>query len=40
VRAIDRAWTDANFDSLSALLHPEVVVVRPGFADRVNGGGP
>jgi ketosteroid isomerase-like protein len=34
---INRAWLDGHFDDLAPMLHPEVVMVFPGFAGRVQG---
>ena len=37
VEEINRAWLDGNLDRLTDLLHPDVVMALPGFAERVVG---
>lgn len=37
VAAISAAWRESRLDDLADLLHPEVVFVAPGFADRLEG---
>jgi hypothetical protein len=34
---INRSWLDGRVDDLAALVHPEIVLVFPGFAGRAQG---
>ncbi len=40
LRRINRAWLDGRVDDLAPLVHPEIVMVIPGFAGRVQGREP
>jgi prepilin-type processing-associated H-X9-DG protein len=37
MRRINRAWLDGHVEDLAPLVHPEIVMVLPGFAGRVTG---
>jgi hypothetical protein len=37
MRRINQAWLDGRVKDLAALVHPEIVMVIPGFAGRVAG---
>jgi ketosteroid isomerase-like protein len=37
MRQINKAWVDGQVEDLAALVHPEIVMVFPGFAGRVQG---
>jgi hypothetical protein len=34
---INRAWLDGQLDDLEPLVHPEIVMVFPGFSGRIQG---
>jgi prepilin-type processing-associated H-X9-DG protein len=37
MRRINRAWLDGHVEDLIPMVHPEIVMVFPGFAGRVQG---
>jgi len=37
MRRINRAWLDGRVEDLRPMLHPEIVMVMPGFAGRGQG---
>lgn len=37
MRRINRAWLDGQVENLAPMLHPEIVMVFPGFARRIQG---
>ena len=37
MRRINAAWLDGDVDGLARLIHPQVVMVFPGFAGRMQG---
>jgi uncharacterized protein (TIGR02246 family) len=37
MREMNRAWLEGNADDMERLVHPDVVVILPGFAGRVAG---
>jgi hypothetical protein len=37
MRRINRAWLEAKVEDLAPMVHPEIVMVLPGFAGRVHG---
>jgi ketosteroid isomerase-like protein len=37
MRQINRAWIDGQVEDLAALVHPEIVMVFPGFTGRIQG---
>jgi hypothetical protein len=37
VRRINQIWLDGRVDELASLVHPEIVMVFPGFAGRMRG---
>lgn len=37
VREVNQAWIKGEFDVLNALVDPEIVLVTPGFGERVRG---
>jgi len=37
LHCINRSWLDGRVDDLSALVHPQIVLVFPGFAGRTQG---
>jgi hypothetical protein len=37
MRRINRAWMTGRLDDLEASIHPDIVMVLPGFAGRVQG---
>ena len=37
MRQINRAWLDGRVDDLAPILHPEIVMVFPGFSGRAQG---
>jgi ketosteroid isomerase-like protein len=37
MRRINRTWVDGRIDDLTPLVHPDVVMVFPGFAGQVQG---
>ena len=40
MRAINQAWLSGRVDDLAPAVHPEIVMVLPGFAGRVRGREP
>ena len=34
---INRAWLDGHIDNLAPMIHPEIVMVFPGFSGRIQG---
>ena len=40
MRAINQAWLSGRVDDLASAVHPEIVMVLPGFAGRVRGREP
>ena len=37
MRRINRVWLDGQVEDLAPMVHPEIVMVFPGFAGRVQG---
>jgi nuclear transport factor 2 (NTF2) superfamily protein len=37
MRAINRAWLEGQIDKLAPVLHPDIIMVFPGFAGRIQG---
>jgi hypothetical protein len=37
LRQINQTWLDGRVDDLAPLVHPEIVMVFPGFAGRIQG---
>jgi hypothetical protein len=37
MRRINQAWLDGRIDDLAPLVHPDIVMVFPGFSGRVQG---
>ena len=37
MRRINRAWLDGRVEDLAVMVHPEIVMVFPGFAARIQG---
>jgi hypothetical protein len=37
MQAINAAWLDGRVEALSPLVHPDIVMALPGFADRARG---
>jgi ketosteroid isomerase-like protein len=37
MRQINQAWLDGRVEDLAPLVHPEIVMVFPGFAGRIQG---
>src|SRR5438093_31391 len=37
MRRINRAWLDGQVDDLAPMVHPEIVMVLPGFSGRIQG---
>jgi ketosteroid isomerase-like protein len=37
MRRINQAWLDGRVDDLAPMVHPEIVMVFPGFAGRIQG---
>jgi len=37
MRRINRAWLDGRVEDLALMVHPEIVMVFPGFAGRIQG---
>jgi ketosteroid isomerase-like protein len=37
MRRINRAWMDSQVNDLAPMVHPEIVMVFPGFAGRIQG---
>ena len=37
MRQINQAWLNGRIDDLSAMVHPDIVMVLPGFAGTVQG---
>jgi ketosteroid isomerase-like protein len=37
MRRINQAWLDGQVDDLAPLVHPDVVMVLPGFSGRIQG---
>jgi ketosteroid isomerase-like protein len=37
MRRINRAWLDGKVEDLAPLVHPEIVMVFPGFTGRIQG---
>lgn len=37
MRRINRAWLDGQVEDLAPMVHPEIVMVLPGFAGRIQG---
>src|SRR5262245_45669707 len=37
MRRINRAWLDGRIDDLAPMVHPEIVMVFPGFSGRMQG---
>jgi hypothetical protein len=37
MREINRAWLEGRFNDMTPLLHPDIVMVFPGFAGRLQG---
>jgi ketosteroid isomerase-like protein len=37
MRQINRTWLEGRVDDLAPLVHPEIVMVFPGFAGRIQG---
>ena len=37
MRRINRAWLDGHVEDLAPMVHPEIVVVIPGFTGRIQG---
>lgn len=37
MRQINRAWLDGKIEEMAPMAHPEIVMVIPGFAARVQG---
>lgn len=37
MRRINRAWLDGQVEDLTPMVHPEIIMVFPGFAGRVQG---
>jgi hypothetical protein len=37
MRQINRAWLEGRVDDLGRLVHPEIVMILPGFSGRIRG---
>jgi hypothetical protein len=37
MRQINRAWRDGRLEDLASMVHPEIVMVLPGFTARIRG---
>jgi hypothetical protein len=40
MRQINQVWLTGNVEALAPLVHPEIVMVGPGFAGRIQGREP
>lgn len=37
LKQLNQAWIEGRFDRLTELVHPDVVLVTPGFEERIHG---